>query len=279
MEKRHKYDYRVNPDDENHVATKIVRMVGSGRRVMEIGAGPGSITRLLKDNGACAVSAVEVDPEALPHLAPLCERVFQRDLNDPTWTQGVSIAGGYEVIVAADVLEHLLDPWSTLAALRPLLAAHGHVVVSLPHAGHNALIAALLNEDFRYYDWGLLDRTHIRFFGLKNIDDLFSRAGYAIVEFDYVFKPPKATELADLWDALPRKTQRALAESEYGDVYQVVVKARARTASMPEGLHLVPPKPAPKQALGRLKTWLRPWLPAPVRRVLVRTLSVLGIKN
>lgn len=279
MEQRHKYDYRVKLDDQNHVAPKIVRMVGPGRRVMEIGAGPGSITRMLKENGACAVTAVEVDAEALPHLAPLCEQVFQRDLNDPAWTQGLAIPGGYEVIVAADVLEHLLDPWSTLAALKPLLAADGHVVVSLPHASHNAVIAALLSGNFRYHEWGLLDRTHIRFFGLKNIDELFSRAGYAIVESDYVLKPPQATELADLWNALPRRTRVALAGSEYGDIYQVVVKARARTADMPQGLHLAPQAPAPSPALVRLKTSLRPWLPGPVRRLLAGFLSGLGIRH
>ena len=279
MEQRHKYDYQVSLDDSNRAATKVLRMVGRERRVLEIGAGPGSVTKLLKDPGECSVTAVEVDVEAMPHLAPYCERVLQRDLNDPTWTRGLEVPGGYEVIVAADVLEHLFDPWSTLAALKPLLAADGYVVVSLPHAGHNALVAALLTGNFRYHDWGLLDRTHIRFFGLKNIEELFTRAGYAIVESDYVLHEPKATELADLWSALPPRLQRALAAAEYGEIYQVVVKARPRTADMPEGLHLMPPAQRSVPMLASLKGWLRPWLPAPARRALGHMLSALGIRH
>jgi SAM-dependent methyltransferase len=278
MEKRHKYEYRVNLSDDNRAATKVLRMVGTGRRVMEIGAGPGSITRLLKEHGACTVTAVELDPEALPHLAPYCERVFQRDLNDAAWTEGLAIPGGYEVIVAADVLEHLLDPWGALAALKPLLSADGCVVVSLPHAGHKAVIGALLNADFRYHDWGLLDRTHIRFFGLKNIDDLFSRTGFAIVEADYVRSPPEATELADLWGRLPREIRRALANVAHGEIYQVVVKARRSDPGAPEGLHLAAPGPAPRRWLDAVKSWLRPWIPTPLRRLLGRALAALGIR-
>lgn len=66
MEQRHKYEYEVDMNDESHVATKVLRMVGSDRRVLEIGPGPGSITRLL--NG-CAATAVEIDV-VVPYLEP-----------------------------------------------------------------------------------------------------------------------------------------------------------------------------------------------------------------
>lgn len=278
MEQRHKYEYPVNLGDDNRASTKVVRMVGQGRRVLEIGAGPGTITRLLKDQAGCTVSAVEIDDEALPRLAPFCEQVFQRDLNDPAWPEGLARPGGYEVIVAADVFEHLLDPWVALAALKPLLAEEGYVVVSLPHAGHNAVVAALLNGDFRYHDWGLLDRTHIRFFGLKNIEDLFNGAGYAIDEVDYVRYAPDATELADLWRKLSRRTQQALAESAYGDIYQVVIKAHPCTFGAQKGLRLLPPGPSPRRMFEILKTGVRQWLPAPLRRRLARVLSAIGVR-
>ncbi len=79
----------------------------------------------------------------------------------------------FEVIVAADVLEHLYDPWATLRTVRDILDTDGYVVVSLPHIGHNAVIACILQEDFEYQDWGLLDKTHIRFFGIENMQQTF----------------------------------------------------------------------------------------------------------
>lgn len=279
MKQRHKYEYKVDLNDENHVASKVVRMVGSNRRVLEIGAGPGSITRLLKETKGCAVTAVEIDAEALPYLEPHCEQVFQRDLNDPAWLEGLARPDGYEAIMATDVLEHLLDPWGTLAALKPLLAADGHVVISLPHAGHNAVIAALLSGNFRYHQWGLLDRTHIRFFGLQNIADLFINAGFAIIEADYIRRAPEATELADLWNKLPQKMRSALRESAHGDIYQVVIKAIPQAPGVKGMKRLIPPRgPRPHYVRETLKSWLRPWLPAPVRRSLVRLLGALKVK-
>ena len=241
VNERHKYDYDVDLTDENCAATKVLRLTGSGKRVLEIGAGPGTITRILKEQGSCTVSAVEIDSGALPHLQPYCEAVFQRDLNAANWSDGLAIPEGYEVIVAADVFEHLLDPWSTLAQLKSLLAPEGSVVISLPHAGHNGVIAALLNGNFRYHDWGLLDRTHIRFFGLQNIEEFMTNAGYAIEEVDYVRHAPQAMELADLWHKLPEETRRALEASSLGDIYQVVLRAHLQTDPSKPGIHLRPP--------------------------------------
>ena len=44
----------------------------------------------------------------------------------------------------------------------------------------------MLQEDFEYRNWGLLDRTHIRFFGIKNIQALFENAGLKIVHAEFV---------------------------------------------------------------------------------------------
>ena len=134
------------------------------------------------------------------------------------------------MIVAGDVLEHLYDPWTTLGSLQSLLAEDGYVVISLPHAGHNAVVACLLTGDLEYQPWGLLDQTHIRFFGIKNIQRLFNNAGFKIVEADFVVKAPEQTEFANRWRQLSSKTRQALATNEFGMIYQVVIKAVPKSA-------------------------------------------------
>lgn len=223
---RHKYEYKVNP---NTAAAKVVRMVGDDKRVLEIGSGPGSITRLLKGN-QCRVTALEVDLKAIEIVSEYCEKVYPCDLNDPEWPAKLSGSGKFEVVVAGDVLEHLYDPWATLNSLKSLLADDGYVVISLPHAGHNAVVACLLTGDFEYQPWGLLDKTHIRFFGIKNIQRLFNDAGFKIVEADFVVKSPEQTEFANNWRQLSSQTRQALASNEFGTIYQVVVKAVAHSA-------------------------------------------------
>lgn len=224
----HRYTYPVDLGDENQAASHVVRLVGTGKTVLEVGSGPGSIIRYLKDPGQCRITAIEIDPAAAALVAPYCEAVLDSDLNDPRWTDKLaSHAGAFDVVVAADVLEHLYDPWRVLRQVRAFLRRGGYVVVSLPHAGHNAVVASLLNADLEYREHGLLDRTHIRFFGMHNIQSLFDDAGYRIVEARFVMRHPGITELAHQWQALSPNLQRALATNRYGAVYQVVVKAEA----------------------------------------------------
>lgn len=223
---RHKYEYKVNP---NAAGAKVVRMVGANKRVLELGSGPGSITRLLKDN-QCRITALELDGDAIKIVSEFCEEVYPCDLNDPQWPEKLSVSNKFEVIVAGDVLEHLYDPWATLGKLEPLLAENGYIVLSLPHASHNAIVACLLAGDFDYQPWGLLDKTHIRFFGIHNIQRLFNDAGFKIVEADFVVKAPEQTEFAGKWRQLSPATKQVLASSKFGTIYQVVVKAVPHSA-------------------------------------------------
>jgi len=223
-QKRHNYEYQVGMDEESAPA-RVVRIVGEGKRVMEVGAGPGSITRLLTSVSKCRVTALEIDSEAIEKLALFCERVYQVDLNDKSWHAAIESNGGFDVVVAADVLEHVYDPLNVLSAMKKFLASDGYMVISVPHVGHSAVHACLLDENFEYGDFGLLDRTHIRFFGIKNIQNLFEDAGLKIVHAEFVVRDPGYTEFAVQWSRISPEIRNALATNPYGSVYQVVVKA------------------------------------------------------
>jgi 2-polyprenyl-3-methyl-5-hydroxy-6-metoxy-1,4-benzoquinol methylase len=242
---RHKYDYAVRPDS---APARVIRMVGAGRRVLELGAGPGSITRHLHASG-CRVTALELDEEALCLVAPFCEQAHQCNLNDPDWPALLADADKFDVIVAADIFEHLYDPGSALRRTLPLLAANGSLVVSLPHIGHNGIVACLLNSDFDYRQWGLLDSTHIRFFGLQNIQWLFADAGYKIVEAEFVVRSPEQTEFAYQWHKLSATVRAALAGSRHGNLYQVVIRAVPASAAGDALQLLSLPVPAPAAAV------------------------------
>lgn len=236
MTDRHKYSYDVDLADENTAATKVIRLVGARKRVLEVGAGPGSISRVLKHRFGCHVTAVELDPAAVRELETFCDRVYRRDLNQEDWADALAGDAAFDVVIAADVLEHLIDPLAALRSLTALLSADGHVVVSLPNATHSGLVATLLEGNFRYGDWGLLDRTHVRFFGPRNVDALLEAADLDIVAREYVTRPPLQTEFADCWSRLDPEQRAALSRRPDGNVYQIVVKAKPKrsTASTPE---------------------------------------------
>jgi SAM-dependent methyltransferase len=91
--------------------------------------------------------------------------------------------GYFDCILFADVLEHLRDPLALLKKFRLALADQGVVVASIPNIRYYKIISRLLfGGSWDYADAGILDRTHLRFFTLLNIRELFFDAGYEIVE-------------------------------------------------------------------------------------------------
>jgi 2-polyprenyl-3-methyl-5-hydroxy-6-metoxy-1,4-benzoquinol methylase len=221
---KHKYEYAPYLKGDNS-ASHILRMTNQSANVLEIGAGPGSITKLLINNLNCNVSVIEIDKVAIEKLKQYCSSVYNLDLNSDSWSEHLSESGNFDVVLAADVLEHLNDPFKALINMKKTIHDDGHIIVSLPHIGHNSIHACLLENDFAYSDRGLLDKTHIRFFGIKNMQALFDNAGLKIVDVGFVLRKPEDTELADKWRKVPQNYKALLEGNKFGNVYQCVIKA------------------------------------------------------
>ena len=123
------------------------------------------------------------------------------------------------------MLEHLYDPWQVLNGMASLLSESGSVIVSLPHAAHSVVLASLYGGGLEFRESGILDKTHIRWFGFKNIEAMHARAGLGIVRCHLVFRSPEETELAETWRSLPAEMREALGRRNYGNVYQIVTEA------------------------------------------------------
>ena len=278
IETSHKYEYAVDLAAQTAPAF-VVHMVGSSKRVLEVGCGPGSITKQLTQHGLCRVTALELDPEAIAKVAPYCEAILQADLNSAEWPHLLDGGERFDVVVAADVLEHLYDPWTALKRMASFINDSGYLVISLPHVGHAAVVSCLINGDFEYREWGLLDRTHIRFFGLKNIEELFAQADLKIIEVKYVTKPPEETEFAASWCRLSAAIQDTLKSSDHADVYQVVVKAVPLSYPC-DAVRLVPPQPR-RTGVATSALWkarIANSLSPQARQRIRQSLSLLGIR-
>lgn len=219
----HVYDYQVDLNGDSAPA-RIIRMCGKDKRVLEIGSGPGSISRVLSAQMGCDVVCFERDELAVEKLRENNLRVVQGDLEDPNWYSSLSGEAAFGVVIIADVLEHLSDPLPVLKTAATLLDNGGCILLSIPNIGHKGVIASLLRGNFNYQNYGLLDRTHIRFFCVKNIEALIEQAALSVKEAEYVLRSPEETELAAYWDDLSPVQKTALENVEFGDVYQVVAR-------------------------------------------------------
>ena len=220
---KHRYAHEIDPNGGS-AAARLARLVAPGQRVLELGTGPGTVTRILHSKG-CKVTGVEMDPETLAMCAPFCERSLQANLEDPQWH--ASLAGEkFDVVMCADVLEHLRDPRPLLSLLQQFLNDTGCVLMSLPNSTHLSVVASLMVGRFPYQSKGLLDNTHLRFFGRDDIDSLLRECGLVWQRWETVQLEPAQAELSHYWNQLEAADQEFLrAKCADGLVYQHVVRS------------------------------------------------------
>ena len=226
---KHRYAHEIDPNGGSAAAV-LASMVEPGQRVLELGTGPGTVTRILHDKG-CKVTGVEMDPDTLATCAPFCERTLQANLEDPLWWQPLE-GEKFEVIICADVLEHLRDPRPLLEKLPVFLRDGGCVLMSLPNASHLTIVASLLGGRFPYQKNGLLDNTHLKFYGREDLDALLRECGFLWQHWHTVQVDPAQAELKHYWNDLEASDQEFLkARCADGMVYQHVVRAFPTSAA------------------------------------------------
>jgi SAM-dependent methyltransferase len=136
----------------------------------------------------------------------------------------------FDVILFADVLEHLRDPAALLKRVRPSLTTGGSIVASVPNIAHGSVRLALLSGEFRYRELGLLDNTHLRFFTRESIQDMFEESGYVITQWVRQRLPIDQTEINVPGGPLVEGARRLLADDHEATTYQFVLRALPITA-------------------------------------------------
>jgi len=140
--------------------------------------GTGSAQRTSSDAGNARLAAQHFD-------RVLCGRFEDFDLE----AEGIA-PGSVDTVVAADVLEHMYDPWHAMTGLRRYLSQDAQVILSIPNTRNMALIKALLDDGrWTYEETGTLDITHIRFFTLREIEAFLAQTGYHLEHVNYIIDP------------------------------------------------------------------------------------------
>ena len=158
----------------------VLPMVPHCARLLDVGCGTGATSRMLKSEGRCKEAfGIELFDAAAAEAGKHLDQVICADIA----TTEIPFANQFfDVILCLDVLEHLADPWSALAKLKRVLRDDGCLIASIPNIAYAPVLLKILFNRFEYADSGVLDKTHLRFFTLHTMKNLFADCGFVIEE-------------------------------------------------------------------------------------------------
>lgn len=157
--------------------------------VLDIGCAAGATGQLVKQKfPGTRVVGIEPNLAAAARARQYLDVVVSKRIEeiDPVLDLG---GGEIGVVLLMDVLEHLVDPWRTLLGLHRLITTETRVLASIPNVRNLATLHELAGGRWQYRPAGVLDVTHLRFFTLTEIHELFGQTGYRVLSADPLMHP------------------------------------------------------------------------------------------
>jgi SAM-dependent methyltransferase len=158
---------------------EVAELVGpDAQTILDVGCGSGQLGILLKKRlPGCRVFGIEYSEAPAAEAMKALDGVVIGDIERVTVPFDT---GSFDCIIFADVLEHLLNPAGVLMKLIPLLKSRGRIICSIPNMRHYTVILDLIRHGWKYQDYGLFDRTHLRFFSLASMKELMDECGLSV---------------------------------------------------------------------------------------------------
>lgn len=152
------------------------------RTLLDVGCAKGLFSELAKEKLGVTTWGIEINSDAASLASEVMDKVICKDVN----TAIKEIPDNYfDCIVFNDILEHLVDPYFVLDFIKCKLTQDGVVIASLPNIRHAPILYDLVvNANWNYQEWGVLDKTHLRFFTKKSIIKMFEDQGFTILRMD-----------------------------------------------------------------------------------------------
>lgn len=172
-----RYVVKDDPWSSHSIIRTWMTQCAAGTRVLDVGAATGMLGQQFTPAGLI-LDGIEPHPAwaeiARPYYASLicgmldqAEDAFLRD---------------HQVVVCADVLEHMAQPEQALRRLVALQPAGSQFLISVPNIANLWVRLNLLAGRFDYTERGILDRTHLHFFTRRTFKSMLLSAGLVVAE-------------------------------------------------------------------------------------------------
>ena len=189
-------------------------------RLLDIGCGAGGLLEAARKHGWQA-QGLDVSSHAAKHVRELGFEVFEGELNDAAYP-----AAHFDVVTAAELLEHIFEPRALLSEIARILRPGGLFWTTTPHA--RGISARMLGLKWRC----IWPPEHLQLFSIRGLKALLREAGFRDVHVDTTGGNP-----VEIWHALGRTKSAPKTVDQHFDrvltSYQLnesLMKSRSRRA-------------------------------------------------
>jgi len=185
---------------EKHIHQKIIGLVGKNQIILDVGCASGYLGPEIKKKGN-KIFGVEISEKGKEEASKIFDEVILGNIEEIDLPYPEDY---FDLIICADILEHLFDPKNVIMKLKKYLKDNGNLIVSLPNIANWWVRKELFFGRFEYQTIGLLDSGHIRFFTYESAKKMFKECGYKIGKFDLnVTLPPPLPMISRIFKFIP----------------------------------------------------------------------------
>jgi 2-polyprenyl-3-methyl-5-hydroxy-6-metoxy-1,4-benzoquinol methylase len=170
-------------DSDEPFRPEMLKLLPKGsQRVLDVGCSNGVFGRSIKKTNSCEVWGIEPRQD----VAELAKKFLDRVLIGQIENLLSELPDhSFDVIFFNDVLEHLIEPEEILIQLTQKLKPDGVFILAIPNVRYfRNLKSLVVDRDWEYQDWGILDKTHLRFYTQKSILRMFQKLNFEVLHFE-----------------------------------------------------------------------------------------------
>ena len=153
----------------SYIIARVLRF-GPGTKILDIGTADGVVGKRIKGKGLILNG---IEPVA--HWAEIAKPFYNELIIGKIENAPSAFLKNYDVVIFADVLEHLVDPISVLFRVVKHQRSDTSFFISVPNVANIWIRLNLMFGRFEYTDHGLLDKSHLHFFTLDSFKEIIKQ--------------------------------------------------------------------------------------------------------
>jgi GT2 family glycosyltransferase/SAM-dependent methyltransferase len=170
---------QYNPLDENVIA--LIRKFKSRGRLLDVGCAGGRFLYNARKHGF-EVSGIELNKAMVDYAA----RVLDLNVSHGTLETFAAKGKAYDIVHAADVLEHLSDLRKNITIIKEMLSDNGILVIQQPLMYNKSFFNLLLriNMFFKRNKYSTNPPLHLWEFNADTLKDFLERMGFEVIYYN-----------------------------------------------------------------------------------------------